>query len=97
MTATDLRKLQRAHERAAVKAKAAQEARNAGVRAALAEGWSHAALAHTLGLSRGRIGQIVGPGSVPAGRRVVHHIDGNPLNNDPANLRIMDADEGLTS
>jgi hypothetical protein len=29
-----------------------------------------------------------------AGRhKVIHHIDGNPGNNDPANLRLMDADD----
>ena len=58
MTPDELRKLQRAHERAAKRAEDARQARNAAVRAALDEGWSHEALAHALGLSRGRIGQI---------------------------------------
>lgn len=61
MTSAELRKLQRAHERAQERAKAAQTARNVAVRSALDEGWSHEALAHALGLSRGRISQIAGP------------------------------------
>ncbi len=27
------------------------------------------------------------------GNKAFHHIDGNPLNNDPANLRVVDVDE----
>jgi prevent-host-death family protein len=32
-------------------------------------------------------------GLLPGDPRVAHHIDGNPRNNDPANLRIMDPKE----
>jgi prevent-host-death family protein len=32
-------------------------------------------------------------GLAPQDRRVVHHIDGDPYNNDPANLRIMNPEE----
>lgn len=32
-------------------------------------------------------------GLAPQDRRVVHHIDGDPYNNDPANLRIVDPEE----
>lgn len=58
MTVAELRKLQRAHERAAARAEDARQARNAAVRAAIAEGWSHEALARATGLSRSRVGQI---------------------------------------
>lgn len=58
MSPDELRKLQRAHERAAVRAEDARQARNAAVREAIAEGWSHEALAHATGLSRSRVGQI---------------------------------------
>ena len=69
MTPDELRKLQRAHERAAVKAKAAQEARNAGVREALAEGWTHAAIADATGLTRGRVGQMAQAQEQTKGKR----------------------------
>ena len=58
MTAAELRRLQRAHERAALKAKAAQEARNAAVRQHLAAGHTHQWISDATGLSRGRISQI---------------------------------------
>ena len=35
-------------------------------------------------------------GLLPQDRRVVHHIDGDPRNNDPANLRIIDPRENRT-
>ena len=57
MTPGELRKLQRAHERAAVKAKAAQEARNAAVCAALKD-HTHRWVCDATGLSRARVSQI---------------------------------------
>jgi hypothetical protein len=57
VTASELRKLQRAHERAALKAKVAQEARNAAVCEALAE-HTHRWVCDATGLSRGRVSQI---------------------------------------
>lgn len=58
MTPAELRKFQRAHERAALRAEHARAARNEAVRAAIDAGWSHEAIARATGLSRGRIGQI---------------------------------------
>lgn len=40
-------------------------------------------------LRRGREAAGLGPGY----DRVVHHVDGNPYNNDPANLRVVDPKE----
>lgn len=58
MTTDELRKVEVRYQRASRRAEAAREARNAAVRAALADGWTHAAIAASTGLSRGRIGQI---------------------------------------
>jgi hypothetical protein len=58
VTAAELRKAERAYQRAAAKAELARYRRNAAVRAALAEGWTHAAIADATGLTRGRVGQI---------------------------------------
>jgi hypothetical protein len=58
MTAADLRKAERAYQRAHGRAEEAREARNATVRQALAEGWTHSRISEATGLSRGRISQI---------------------------------------
>ncbi len=58
MTSAELSKAQRAHERAASRAKVAQEARNALVLKAVAEGWTHAQIAEATGITRSRVGQI---------------------------------------
>lgn len=58
MTAADLRKAERAYQRAAGRAEAAREARNSLLRAAVAEGWSHARISKATGLTRSRVGQI---------------------------------------
>ena len=42
----------------------------------------------TLAIFRERVNAVLGPD-----RRYVDHIDGNPLNNDPANLRFVEASE----
>lgn len=58
MNADELRKAQRAHDRTAGRYKEVTEKRNALVRKALAEGWTHQRISDATGLSRGRIGQI---------------------------------------
>lgn len=58
MTADELRKAQRAHDRTAGRYKEITERRNALVRQALAEGWTHQQISNATGLSRGRISQI---------------------------------------
>jgi hypothetical protein len=58
VTAADLRKAEARYQRAAARAEHARYQRNAAVRAALAEGWTHAAIAEATGLTRGRVGQI---------------------------------------
>lgn len=58
MTADELRKAEARYKRAAKRADEAREERNRLVRAALAEGWTHAKIAEATGLTRGRIGQM---------------------------------------
>jgi hypothetical protein len=58
MTADELRKAEARYQRAFARSEAAREARNAAVRAALAEGWSHARISEATGLTRSRVGQI---------------------------------------
>jgi DNA-binding NarL/FixJ family response regulator len=58
VTTTELRKLQQAHERATQRYRQTGDARNAAVLAALKEGWTHARIAETLGISRGRVAAI---------------------------------------
>jgi hypothetical protein len=58
MTAEELRQAEATYRAAADRAEHAREARNAAVRQALAEGWTHAQIAEVTGLTRGRIGQI---------------------------------------
>jgi cell division protein FtsL len=58
VTADDLRKAEARYQRASRRAEEARDYRNAAVRAALAEGWTHARIAEATGLTRGRIGQI---------------------------------------
>jgi hypothetical protein len=58
MTAAELRKAERAYQRAAARAEHLRQERNALVRQALAEGWTHQRISDATGLSRGRISQI---------------------------------------
>lgn len=58
MTTNELREVQRAQERTAARYKTITEKRNALVRQALAEGWTHQRISEATGLSRGRISQI---------------------------------------
>jgi hypothetical protein len=54
----DLRRAQRAFERAETRTAQTRAHRDELVAAALAAGWSHARIARATGLTRGRIGQI---------------------------------------
>ncbi len=58
MTATELRKAEARYRRASRRYEAEREARNAVVRTAIGEGWSHAQIAEATSLSRARVGQI---------------------------------------
>lgn len=66
MTAEELREAQRASEEARVRSRFAEQARNAAIRTALDEGWTHAQIAKATGLTRGRIGQLAGPAKQPS-------------------------------
>lgn len=61
MTGAELREAQRVSEEARVRSRFAEQARNAAIRQALDEGWTHAQIAKATGLTRGRIGQLAGP------------------------------------
>jgi hypothetical protein len=58
VTAADLKKAEGAVRSAGHRVTQAQDRRDALVRRALAEGWTHARIADATGLTRGRIGQI---------------------------------------
>ena len=58
ITKRDLRTVEARYQRAHQAAEVARSARNTAVRQALAEGWTHAQIAHATGLTRGRVGQI---------------------------------------
>lgn len=58
LTADDLRYAEKLYQRAQGRAERFREERNAVVRQALADGWTHAAISQATGLSRGRISQI---------------------------------------
>lgn len=65
MTATDmatrrsqLRTMEQRYRMATERAENARADRNDAIRAALADGWTHAQIAEAMGLTRGRIGQL---------------------------------------
>jgi hypothetical protein len=58
MTAEELRAAERRYYKAARLAQEAREARDAAVRQAIREGWTHRRIAQATGLTHGRIGQI---------------------------------------
>lgn len=58
MTPEELRKAEAAYQAAFRRSETKRDERNAAVRAALAEGWTHARIAEATGLTRGRVGQI---------------------------------------
>ena len=61
MTTDDLRKAEARYQRAFRRSENEREQRNAAVQAAIAAGWTHAAIAEATGLTRGRVGQIAKP------------------------------------
>jgi hypothetical protein len=58
MTAEELRRIEARHERALRRYEVVRGERNAAIRQALAEGWTHARIAEATGLTRGRVGQL---------------------------------------
>jgi len=58
MTAEELQAAEEEYRAGWGRAELFRQARNETVRQALAEGWTHAAIAEVTGLSRGRINQI---------------------------------------
>lgn len=58
MTEQELAKAEAAYRAAFRRAEKLREERNALVRQALSEGWTHATIASATGLSRGRISQL---------------------------------------
>lgn len=58
MTTAQLRQAETRYRRAFGGAEKEREARNAAVRQALAEGWTHQKISEATGLSRGRISQL---------------------------------------
>ena len=58
MTAVELRRTEARYQRAFRVSEARREERNAALREALAEGWTHARIAEATGLTRGRVGQL---------------------------------------
>lgn len=61
MTAAELRKFEARYQRAFRRCEAERETRNAAVRKALVDGWTHAQVAEATGLTRARVGQIALP------------------------------------
>jgi hypothetical protein len=58
MTAKELHEAEARYRRAFRRSEAERQARNAAVREALLQGWTHAQIADATGLTRARVGQI---------------------------------------
>lgn len=58
MTAQHLRDLEKCYQHIHRQAEQARQERNAGIREAIEDGWTHAEIARAIGMTRGRIGQI---------------------------------------
>lgn len=58
MSAAELKRHEAAYRAASKRAETARRKRNAAVVVALTEGWTHAQIAKTTGLTRARVGQI---------------------------------------
>jgi DNA-directed RNA polymerase specialized sigma24 family protein len=63
VTAEDLREAEARYQRAFADAEAEREKRKATILAAVADGWTHADIGKAMGISAGRISQIVPPGA----------------------------------
>ena len=70
-----------------------RQLRHAGVNALQGQGLSLAQIGALLGLNRNRVGAMAagrsGGGNRPKAQQV-HHLDGDPRNNDPANVGLRD-------
>lgn len=60
MTADELRNAEARYQRAFRRSETEREARNATLRQAVREGWTHAQIAEAMGMTRSRVGQLVG-------------------------------------
>jgi len=58
MTADELRKAEARYQRAFRRSETLREERNAALRAAIEEGWTHAQIAEATNLTRSRVGQL---------------------------------------
>ena len=58
MTTQELQKAEAVYEAASRQFEKAREERNAKIRQAVQEGWTHAQIAQATGLTRSRVGQI---------------------------------------
>lgn len=58
MTAEQLQQVEAAYQAAFAVAEERRAERNLAVREALAEGWTHAKIAESTGMSRGRVNQL---------------------------------------
>jgi hypothetical protein len=58
MTATELHEAEARYRRAFRRSEVERQARNAAIREALVQGWTHAQIAEATGLTRARVGQI---------------------------------------
>jgi anti-sigma28 factor (negative regulator of flagellin synthesis) len=58
MTPAELRKAEARYQRASARSEEARADRNAAIRQAIADGWTHAKIAEATGLTRGRVGQL---------------------------------------
>jgi hypothetical protein len=58
MTAEELREAEARYQRAFSRSEAEREKRNAAVRQAIEQGWTHAQIAEATGMTRSRVGQI---------------------------------------
>lgn len=58
LTIAELHDREACYQQASLRAEQARADRNEAIRAALADGWTHAQISEATGLSRGRIGQL---------------------------------------
>lgn len=58
MTSQHLCDLEKCYQHVHKQAERARQERNAGIREAVEDGWTHAEIARATGLTRGRVGQL---------------------------------------